>query len=48
MDFILWYAHSSDSKEYRPVFITEELGGAGGGQTWVEKTGRHEASHAVR
>ena len=38
MDFILWYAHSKDSMKYRQVFITKELGGAGGGQyTWVEE-----------
>lgn len=36
-DFIVWYAKSALNAKYRQLYVSKELGGAGGGQyTWAE------------
>ena len=36
-DYIVWYAKSVSNAKYRQLYVSKELGGAGGGQyTWAE------------
>jgi len=37
-DYIVWYAKSASNAKYRQLYVSKELGGAGGGQyTWAEE-----------
>jgi adenine-specific DNA-methyltransferase len=45
-DYIVWYGKNAESLKYRQLYVSKELGGAGGGQyTWAEDKGGQRKSY---